>query len=529
MPQIQYIEEDFVVVRREPDSDADRRVTLTFGDPVHKLDHEHGWTTVEVLSYYDGPFTGFVKGDLPVRDEPILTFSMIDVQQGDGLILQTPGGQIVLIDGGDNSLFARHAAARFRHRLSSKDEPLEVDAIIVTHGDADHFDGLNDIRRSEDLPARMARKRLFIHPKRVFHNGLVKSPARDENSQLIPDTDRFGRTVEQGKGLSVVDLYDDPRNAQPEAMGAPFERWAKSLDHWEQRGNIELKRVAFGMDEGELFGFLEDEGIQVEVLGPFATEVVDPDDGSLKPALPFLHEPERSAVIHLERGGGDDGGLSASHTINGHSIALRLTYGNVRFSLTGDLNQEAMDLMLQNLGTDMLEAEIVKAPHHGSADFDLRALEAMKPVVAIVSSGDENAMKEYIHPRATLMAALGMSMRGDTGIVLCTELAAFFATKQWCYTRDGLAEFFKERKDQQFSGEDLRKLFSGVPREGDPKGMFYGFERKNFGIIHIRSDGERVLVFTHSGRAGLNEAYRFTVTMEQDERVVKFAERVVTR
>ena len=28
----------------------------------------------------------------------------------------------------------------------------------------------------------------------------------------------------------------------------------------------------------------------------------------------------------------------------------------------------------------------------------------------------------------------------------------------------------------------------------------FGFERTNFGIIHIRTDGERVLVFTHSGK-----------------------------
>jgi acyl-coenzyme A thioesterase PaaI-like protein len=39
-------------------------------------------------------------------------------------------------------------------------------------------------------------------------------------------------------------------------------------------------------------------------------------------------------------------------------------------------------------------------------------------------------LKEHIHPRATLMAALGKVMRGDTGIVLCTELAAYFAIKE---------------------------------------------------------------------------------------------------
>ena len=123
--------------------------------------------------------------------------------------------------------------------------------------------------------------------------------------------------------------------------------------------------------------------------------------------------------------------LSASHTINGHSISFRLTFGNVRFNLTGDLNRESMQLMRENLGsTRQLRSEIVKAPHHGSHDFDFGALKAMAPVVSIISSGDEHAGKEHIHPRATLMAALGKVDRGNTGIIFSTELAAFFAVWQ---------------------------------------------------------------------------------------------------
>lgn len=40
---------------------------------------------------------------------------------------------------------------------------------------------------------------------------------------------------------------------------------------------------------------------------------------------------------------------------------------------------------------------------------------------------------------------------------------------------------------------------------------------------------ERVLAFTHSGKAGYNEAYRFTVTLDEGERKVTFADDVVTR
>ncbi len=77
---------------------------------------------------------------------------MVDVQQGDGLVIETPSGKIMLVDGGDNELFARHVAARYAYRRATASQPLEVEAILVTHGDADHFDGLNELRRSETKP-----------------------------------------------------------------------------------------------------------------------------------------------------------------------------------------------------------------------------------------------------------------------------------------------------------------------------------------------------------------------------------------
>ena len=223
--------------------------------------------------------------------------------------------------------------------------------------------------------------------------------------------------------------------------------------------------------------------------------------------------------MHLDDDTLNTTSLSASHTINGHSISFRLTFGNVRFNLTGDLNRESVQL----------RSEIVKAPHHGSHGFDFGALKAMAPVVSIISSGDEHAGKEHIHPRATLMAALGKVNRGNTGIIFSTELAAFFAVRKYAHTRKDLAAFFRARKDSHFTGKELAELFrEEKPPVGSPlRNMtFFSFERTNFGIIHIRTDGERVLAFTHSGKKGLNEAYRFTVDSRHR---IKFAKKVKIR
>jgi len=524
-----FISDDFVRLRKQPNSKADTRLTLAFGDEVEVGEERDGFVKLRALTYFDGQTTGWADNDpaLELRDTGVLKFSMVDVQQGDGLILESPQGKIVFFDGGDNKLFARHAAARFQHRNATAAVPLPVDAIVISHGDADHFDGLNDIKRSERARGIVARKRLFIHPKRVYHNGLVKMPGNRPNGRRRADKEMFGQTIAADDEIYAVELHTDPRTVATGKMNGPFKRWVGSLNHWGQHGAIDVRRIAFGDDEDDLFDFLHNEGITVELQGPFPETVTDPTTGDQKTGLRFFRAPKKSADMHLTDA--ESGSVSASHTINGHSIALRIRFGAVRLNLTGDLNRPAMRLMRENLDADDLEAEIVKAPHHGSGDFDFAALKAMRPVAAIISSGDESVIKEHIHPRATLMAALGKVMRFDTGIIFNTELAAFFHKRDYAHKRDDLKKYFKDRADQSFTGAEIAKLFTGRLDEGDPRPSFYAFERTNFGIINVRTDGKRVLIFTHSGKKGLNEAYVFEVEVVNGNRVVKFADKAVSR
>ncbi len=487
MGDIVYIKEDLVAVKR---SDSGAKVVLAFGDPVEVVGYDKTTkrTTVRVRGRGPKPFTGTVRGKLPTMKEGVLQFSMVDVQQGDGMIIETPKGRKLFVDGGDNKLFARYTAARYPN--TSHENPLEVDAMIVTHGDADHFAGLTEIHKSESETGKRARKALFIHPRRVYHNGLVKGP-----SNLKPEK-IFGTTAATRDGRAIVDLEDDLLKVPAARLNSPFKRWIKALRHWEKRGPIEFRRLQYG--DKTAFDFLEDEGITVDVHGPITTTAKY--RGKRRKALALLRQPKKAVEIHLEDEPDTTRAFSASHTVNGHSVTFRLNYGNVRFYLTGDLNQESMFLLRKKLKPGDFESEIIKAPHHGSADFDLKALKMMKPTVSLISSGDESSRKEHIHPRATLMGALGKVARGNTSLVFCTELAAFFAMRGWS----------KEVK----------------PANAKRKKSFFGFERTNFGIIQIRTDGTRVLVFTHSGREGMKEAYRFTVDRKHN---IRFASDITKR
>lgn len=472
-----YLDDDIVVLRRDDGTTWEHY----WGDAVERVPSgdQPGKMRVRIIGQGGKKWEGFIGAETALRSTPIMRLSMIDVQQGDGLILETPGGQTIFIDGGDNKLFARHAAMRFPNSTAAK--PKIVDAIIITHGDADHFAGLSDIRESEN-DSRPG-KRLFIAPKRVFHNGLVKRPGKLPDGKDRAQADMFGAKTVMGKMTYATQLVNDPRTVPAADRNQPFSDWCQTLDDWDVRTRaltgsaIEVRRIDH--QSGAAFDFLAQEGVHIELHGPI-TEAVEGN-----PALRFFRTPAKDSGLMVGTAPPPGGSVSASHTINGHSISFRLRYGNVRFLLTGDLNHESMQMLREAMPQASLTSEILKTPHHGSADFEMAYLREASPVVSLISSGDESVAKEHIHPRATLMAALGKASRGMPAVIFNTELAAFFS----------------------YQGAVLQ------PAKGTRKERWFeGFERTNFGIIHIRTDGERVLAFTHSGKRGMNEAYRFTVS-----------------
>lgn len=257
----------------------------------------------------------------------------------------------------------------------------------------------------------------------------------------------------------------------------------KTLQVYDSRSPIEFRRIQFG--DNKAFDFFNQGNLRIEVLGPLTEEI----DG--KPALPFLHEPPKGPRLNHESLSTEayepKSALSASHTINGHSIVFRLEYGGLSYLFTGDINDETSRLLAaKHQAKELtLKSVVLKTPHHGSHEFSSALLQAVSPVVSVISSGDENVRKEFIHPRASLVGALGKYSRVDEPLIFITELVAFFKTEGWSQLTD--------------------------PKKAKTRKSFFGFSRAVYGLIKTRTNGKRLLVYTDSGNVKMKEAYAYVL------------------
>jgi competence protein ComEC len=89
---------------------------------------------------------------------------------------------------------------------------------------------------------------------------------------------------------------------------------------------------------------------------------------------------------------------------NNASVVLLVEVSGVRLLLTGDIEPEAQQALLQ--GGALPSVDVVKVPHHGSRYQDAEFLSAVGGRVAVVSAGEDNP---YGHPAPELLAELTSS------------------------------------------------------------------------------------------------------------------------
>lgn len=85
----------------------------------------------------------FGKYGIPARGKGEFRVHFLDVGQGDCAILEFPDGTTMIIDGGDGSHECVKTILRYSHSLGID----KFDRMLLTHSDADHAGGLDDVLR----------------------------------------------------------------------------------------------------------------------------------------------------------------------------------------------------------------------------------------------------------------------------------------------------------------------------------------------------------------------------------------------
>jgi competence protein ComEC len=146
---------------------------------------------------------------LPESSTPLPDHAMrvvaLDIGQGDAILIVSPNGKTMLVDGGNSSRDARDVILPYLARNGLD----RLDVLILTHPDADHVGGLPEVLRS--IPVGIGVATGQVHTTQVYAEFLQElQRARDEGGTQIV------------RGAEGVEIPFDP-DVQLEVLGPSVE------------------------------------------------------------------------------------------------------------------------------------------------------------------------------------------------------------------------------------------------------------------------------------------------------------------
>jgi len=443
--------------------------SLIWGDLVHVEQEDTPWVKVTARGQ-----TGWVAA-AALDGVSLLEAYIIDVGQGDGVLVKTPDGKWHLIDAGvtNAAQMTRKGAANFL-RWKFQDDLLEQTValanVFVSHPDADHYGGLIDV-----FSGTLAGGRTFpVSVENFYHNGLARFAGAPELGQAAQGQVAPFPYGEHGlgvKGTFVTELLDgaDSFRNPPRKLVSSFARYADLV------GQVPRHVHRLSHADGHLPGYAPGQNaVTMTCLGPILENFGNGQTG-------------------LRVFPGADG-----KTVNGQSILLRLDYGQARLLLTGDLNASSQRLLLSYHDAADFATDVFKACHHGSEDVCMDFLKAAKARATVISSGDN---EDYSHPRPLIVGASGrygrevVDANGERTppLVYSTELARSVKLDYAAAARvRRKAEDTKLEdallRDVQLKAKDW-KQFRSLANVSIATDLVYG-------LVNVRTDGQHILCGT---------------------------------
>ena len=351
-----------------------RIATLLWGDPVHVLS-----SSGESVKVRARGMMGWVP-EAALSNKSLLEIYVIDVGQGDSVFLKTPDGKWHLIDAGvaNRDQMTKKGAANFlrwKFQTDLGQREVLLASVILTHPDYDHYGGLLDVLAGKLFDGRT----LPIKVGKFYHSGLGRfkgSPGLGKSAHGKVEPFPGGYHGIQRRGTFIAELLDgkDSFSNPPRELRDTFEECAALVG----RVPCDVHRLSHRDRHVPGYGPRQN-AVTIRVLGPILEEFA----------------PGRFGFRRL----GSD-----SVTGNGHSVVLRLDYGQARILLTGDLNARSQKLLLSYHSEAEFAVDVAKGCHHGSEDVDMDFMRTLKARATVISSGDN---EDYAHPRPSLIGASG--------------------------------------------------------------------------------------------------------------------------
>lgn len=406
-----------------------------------------------------------------LQDDRLLEIVFVDVGQGDGCLVVTPDDKKLIIDAGIGDNMYRYLNWRFNFLGGVR----TFDAAVITHPDADHYRGFDDLFESPNVKFR-----------RVYHSGIMEQTGKP-----------FGPERTESGVKYITELLET--KADMEAFIADPQRYGRKLYAnlmKDALGSLtasgDVRMVAASGNPAApnyLEGFGANKALRIEILGP----VPEPDDQGNARLRWFRDRPAPP------RGSYDKG-----VTKNGHSVILKLVYSDVSILLGGDLNSSAEAFLINRYtglqwppedgnAEDILVGaarehfgvDVAKCCHHGSADFTDAFLRSINAAATVISSGDEES---HAHPRSDTLGAIGLNGRGWRPLIFSTELAR------------------STREDEGELPVELGKVLGKIEVETNAQNRKALIDQRDdiieqlakrnvtsYGAINLRTDGEKVV------------------------------------
>jgi len=468
-------------------AEGDRLATLIWGDPVRVLDVQENRTHVRARRQ-----EGWVD-TADLGDTSLFELYIIDVGQGDGVLFKTPDGKWHLVDAGvsNGEQMLKKGMSNFLHWKFIEEvggESVALESVIVTHPDFDHYGGLVDVFAGQTYEPdtstgeQRPQKSFDITVENLYHCGLAKfakEPTLGARvAGAVPPFPQGDHGVQPG-GKFITELLDDQASLQapPRALGrsyAEFARLATQVPRHVQRlSHLDGHLPACGPGQN---------AATIRVLGP----VLETFEG-------------QSGLRVLD---------SDSRTVNGHSVVLRLDYGQARILLTGDLNARSQALLLSYHPADEFAVDVAKSCHHGSEDVNVEFLKAVKARATVISSGDS---EDYAHPRPLAVGAAGMygrAAKSHQGGVLPPLVYSTELSRSHLLRNVVGAQHFTDPQDREKSEplpiRDVKLVPELTEQEKDqhrkprPRWLVYSpvATRFVYGLVNVRTDGQLIMCAT---------------------------------